>query len=765
MLILLAVAAWLVWPKSSAPPQPASSDIAGYDEPADEAVPLPEKIDPNIDIPAGQTEAVLVTSEHPPAENEHLKIVYTYDNLPLYLVEVDAKGLTDLANDPSVEAVSGDQSFELFNDTPSLTELAFPASLDTQSANGPDPLSTIGGDIDASPQPSYSDGTYQYAGSAGNNDGYEVVVIDTGVDKNHLALKDKVVAEACFNLLAGTSSSTSKFSSLCPYSDPSSAISGAGQDCLLTTGCGHGTIVAGSIAMDRVGLTNNVITSGSATASKIIAIKVASEQSPADSSKDPCKNGGESCYYLSMIDILAALDHTINLTLTRPKIATVNMSLGAGAADSEATCRAISGSSLYDYYEEAIGILKSRGVATVVANGNNGNVSSYVGKIAFPACVEGAIAVGATNVAGSTVASYSQNNNLTTLLAPGGNAANDFDYMYGPANGSSTGFAGVTGTSFASPTTAGAYAVLRSKWPNMSVDNMTDLLNNTGTLITDTRSGYGSLKKPLINVAAALKSNIPPLESTGSNITIDNGIELSSQIRLSELLTDLQTPFAYQVKDGADIVYSSGVTPYATADAPPSNGLIVEDDWSLQTMSFPLNTYTPLDYSVDLQGDGSNNDPNPAQVKLSVNIEPVLTLELDKDTFDVRISPTPSGTEGYDKIAVTINTNSGGGYIAGVSTDQPSLVCKNRPSSTIAPLASSGSLVAGRWGFGVGTNSSPPSTWQTAGVLPTAFASYGDVTPSPQTSYLYVGTKANSSTPTACGSYQTTLTITALVNE
>jgi subtilisin family serine protease len=197
---------------------------------------------------------------------------------------------------------------------------------------------------------------------------------------------------------------------------------------------------------------------------------------------------------------------------------------------------------------DVISDLKSLGIATVIAAGNK--TSGNTGKIAFPACVEGAIAVSATEPLDNSIASYAQNGALTTFFAPGSS-------MWLPnANGY---FGLASGTSFASPTVAGAYAVLRSKYPTATVDQLTNILAATGKPITDSRSGYNNIKKPLIQVDKALKSLSAP---SADHIYVKNGTALKS------FIDDLDYPFAYSVSNNSpDIAFSfsSGRTPYDTA--------------------------------------------------------------------------------------------------------------------------------------------------------------------------------------------------------
>jgi hypothetical protein len=728
----------------------------------------PDKIDSAIEITEDQTEQVLVSTSQTLTETEHLKIVRTYDNLPLLLVEVDSIGLESLRSDPAVENVAKNIELELFE--PEQTVQLTPQSVSVQ-ATSPNPISTIGGNMTDPLLPNYSDGSHKYAGSA-DSGGYEVVVADTGTDYNHTALAGTMVAEACFNSSTnGAYVSGVKLESQCPNGDLSSSAAGAGMDCSLVD-CGHGTMVAGSVAMKRVTLTagtTNETTSGSAPAANIIAVKVASKQTYQTTplANNPCeKFSAESCIVLNFSDILAAMDYTINLADSRPKIVAINLSLGGGAFNTVTTCRAGFGTALYDAFKSAIDKLSAKGIATIIATGNGG-YNANQGKIAFPSCVEGAVAVGATSVNGSHMAYYSQNGNLTTLLAPGGDYTDGdlWGQMLLPANGTGNGFVPAQGTSFAAPTVAGAYAVLRSKWPNMSVDDMTSLLASTGTPLTDSRTGYGSLAKPRINVAAALASNsVAALSSASTDYTIDaDSIDFDQPVSIKTLMGNISTPFGYRFKNAGTLAFASGLTPYDSAAKLTNANAMVTDSWTFETESYPIDSYTPQSFAVELQDVPPPDPTDPDSVDLLVSINSVLSLSLDKPGLGITLNPTAEVT-GTDKVVVSVDTNSPNGYNASLSATSPSLICQSHTNLTIPPLLNSGSLAVGRWGYGVGTVSAPPSTWRAANILPTVFDSLNSITAGPRNSYLYVGAKANTAAPAACPDYQTTLTITALPN-
>lgn len=420
-----------------------------------------------------------------------------FNNIPYAVYTADAAGERDLKSLPGVASVYEDRTFT------------------TDVSNMPIP--TIGG----SSTGVYTDPSGSYTGT-----GYAVAVIDTGVDKNHPALSGRVVAEACFGVNAVYSNVT--FESLCPGGATFSSASGAGQDCTIY-GCGHGTKVAGAAAMavtpldiDADGTPENLV--GAAKNAKIVAIKVSSKATGASQ----CPNSGNICQSLQMSSILSALDYVATLSLSTP-IAAVNMSLSLPdiAVATQSECAAESGS-MYQPFRDAAATLRAHNIALVATNGNAGATPAEYNGTHTPACIEGIVSVGATNVAGTALASYSNNGPLTTLLAPGGDTGALENYMWLP-NNADTDFGGVVGTSFAAPIVSASFAVLREKHPNASVASLVSLLQSTGVSVSDNRSGYAANPKPRIDIDAALTASPLPVITAfaGPSGTINEGAAIT----------------------------------------------------------------------------------------------------------------------------------------------------------------------------------------------------------------------------------------------
>jgi len=430
----------------------------------------------------------------------YISKVRDYTNLPYAVYAVDAAGEAALKADSRVESITEDKILKLLGNTPIPT-------VGGTAANG------------------FSDGSSNFTGN-----GYAVAIIDSGVDKNHPALSGKVISEACF----GENSEYSNVSvaSLCPGGATSSTAVGSGQDCTIA-GCGHGTQVAGAAAMPHLVAdidndSTNEHLSGVASGASIVAIKI-NAQITEKAGYEFCDDGIgtlSSCALPLTSLYLAGLDYVATLSASKP-IASANLSIGSSEfAANDSECNAFTGVSEYN---TVASMLRAHNIAPIVAAGNSGDIASYRNKISNPACASQAIAVAATNITGTAMASYSNNGSLTDLLAPGGDydGSNEDTLMWLPQNGTSN-LGGTQGTSFAAPMVAGAYAVLREAHPNATVAQLTQVLQNTGTDLTDARSGYTVGAKKLIQVDSALASVQAPSISTftGPGGTVNEGTNI-----------------------------------------------------------------------------------------------------------------------------------------------------------------------------------------------------------------------------------------------
>src|SRR6266850_44242 len=293
--------------------------------------------------------------------------------------------------------------------------------------------------------------------------GATVAVLDTGVDRLHPFLAGKVVDEGCF------SSGDFHF---CPDGQTQALGPGTAAPCPVMAICQHGTGVAGIATGNGAGF--GMPFSGVAKSASVAAYQVFS-----------AFEAGDNLLVAALdSDILAALDHVITVH-TAFNIVAVNMSLGAGRFT--APCDD-------DVLKPAVDTLRSYGIATIIAAGND----DYHDALARPACISTAISVSSTwKDHAAIVPIFANTAPFLTLFAPGQNILTSYATSFPKVVGSSS------GTSFAAPHVAGAWAVLKQAVPGASVSDVLDALRATGVPVTDTRPG-GTVTKPMIQVAPAL---------------------------------------------------------------------------------------------------------------------------------------------------------------------------------------------------------------------------------------------------------------------
>jgi hypothetical protein len=221
-------------------------------------------------------------------------------------------------------------------------------------------------------------------------------------------------------------------------------------------------------------------------------------------------------------DQISALDwlYTNRNTGDWGTLASVNMSLGGGVFGTLTACNA-------DPIKTSIDTLRSAGVATVIASGNEELLTA----IGAPACVSSAIAVGASTAARSgTLDAPASFSNRPRASANNPNALGDrlLDLM-APGNDVMSSIATTTrsyedypGTSMATPHVAGAWAVLKGITPGASVTQVLSWLRTTGKTIVDRRNS-DPLSIPRINVGAAAAKAVAELtESPTATLTPTN---------------------------------------------------------------------------------------------------------------------------------------------------------------------------------------------------------------------------------------------------
>jgi subtilisin family serine protease len=145
---------------------------------------------------------------------------------------------------------------------------------------------------------------------------------------------------------------------------------------------------------------------------------------------------------------------------------------------------------LFFAYMSMVANLKSVGISTIVAAGNNGNATG----IDSPACLSNVVSVGAVDNS-DVVASFSQSDPFLSLLAPG------VDILSSLPGGQ---YGTLSGTSMATPMVSGAYAVYYSKYPTASPDTVLSDFKQFGKPVLDTRN---DVTVPRIDVYATINHN------------------------------------------------------------------------------------------------------------------------------------------------------------------------------------------------------------------------------------------------------------------
>ena len=262
----------------------------------------------------------------------------------------------------------------------------------------------------------------------------------------------------------------------------------------------HGTHVAGTIAART---NNGAGVAGVAYNAKIVPVRVLG------------KCGG---YTSDIADaIIWASGGTVSGVPANANPARViNMSLGGGGACGTTT-------------QNAINSARSRGTAVVVAAGNSNTDAGS----ANPANCAGVITVAATNRSGGR-AYYSNYGSVVDVAAPGGDARTTGGGVLSTLNAGATvpgadSYAFYQGTSMAAPHVAGVAALMLSKTPLLTVDQIESTLKSTARAFPAACSGCGT---GIVDAARAVGGGSttppPPPPPAGYNETEPNNSTASA---------------------------------------------------------------------------------------------------------------------------------------------------------------------------------------------------------------------------------------------
>ncbi|MES2019185.1 MAG: S8 family peptidase [Pseudomonadota bacterium] len=299
----------------------------------------------------------------------------------------------------------------------------------------------------------------------------------------------------------------------------------------------HGTHVSGTIAAR----TNNGLgVAGVAFNAKILPVRVLG------------KCGG---YTSDIADgIIWASGGTVSGVPANANPAKViNMSLGGGGA-----CDTTS--------QNAINSARSRGTVVIVAAGNETQDASN----SNPGNCAGVVTVAATTKAGGR-AYYSNFGSMVDVAAPGGDARVSGGGILSTLNAGTTtpgadSYAFYQGTSMATPHVAGVAALMLSKTPGMTPDQIEAKLKSSARAFPASCVGCGA---GIVDAAAALGSVPPPPgsnETEANNTTATaNAVTVSGTVMNGNMGSSTDTDyFVVQLPAGKTI--SAVLTPNTTSD-------------------------------------------------------------------------------------------------------------------------------------------------------------------------------------------------------
>jgi len=333
--------------------------------------------------------------------------------------------------------------------------------------------------------------------------GFYVAVLDSGVLASHDMFAGKEIVQACFALSDSGTGGDCPNGSAVDTDSPDAARPYSSN----FEGYDHGTHVAGIACgsdpnpglVDSDGLWRFNGLYGVAPGAGLIAVQVFHPVNDCSSLRGrDSRLQNRGCVLSWSSDQVAALQHVYGLR-TNYNIASVNMSLGGGKFDDQATCDSQNAA-----VKAAIDNLRSVGIATVIASGNDG----YCDGISGPGCISSAVAVGATTNFDNQASFSNYHDALLDLYAPGQgirSAVGTADNAYGNKSG----------TSMATPHVAGAWAVLKQASPALGVGAALNALQSTGQSVNGPCGGVPSQKRIQIDDAVPLHDGRLATNGTG----------------------------------------------------------------------------------------------------------------------------------------------------------------------------------------------------------------------------------------------------------
>jgi subtilisin len=313
-------------------------------------------------------------------------------------------------------------------------------------------------------------------------EGVVVSPLDSGIDTDHSDLQDDLIGQHCY---ADAPRS-------CPGGVHEAHGAGSAEDPY-----GHGTHVAGIVTSGGV-----VAPTGVAPDADLIFYRIGDASGP------------------SMSGALKALDRIINNP--GEGVRAINMSFGGGLYTPPCDVT-------FPDWATALNTLRTQGVISFVASGNDANKSQMI----YPACLSAAVSVGAVYDANvgtggwgictdpityaDLVTCFSNSHAQLDLLAPGSVIYSS--YLY---NGATN----LSGTSMAAPHAMAVAALMFEANPAATPDQIESCMKTTGVPVTDPANGVTT---PRVDALAAVQCIAPTVPNDDfGNATAIPGVPYSN---------------------------------------------------------------------------------------------------------------------------------------------------------------------------------------------------------------------------------------------
>jgi subtilisin family serine protease len=426
-----------------------------------------------------------------------------------------------------------------------------------------------------------------------------VAVIDSGLDQNHEDLVGRVAPDG-FDFLTNSPAT------------PLPVPSGSPVPMGMLDDMGHGTHVSGIIAANSG---NGIGIAGIAPSTvKILPLRILAKNFVGFSYQDPTKSRGQN----KLISDFAA--DAINYAVAH-HASIINLSLGWPKIVDTANAR--------KSVQNAI----QAGVLVVVAAGNDQKNDPT-----YPCAYEGVICVGATTNTGQ-MAIFSDTGGVVDILAPGDGIYSLYPGATSvvPKNGKRLesihsriqGYEILSGTSQASPMVAAVAAVLKSAYPNISMNELkARLLSSGAALPTADAALYGNIHLKHALDAQPQPVYLPNFKPMGEVVVDEKSLSVSGQVAV----TNLWLP-------------ANGVSAQITVNGKSAGSIIVDAIASGQSFSVPWQyTYGSLEEPAALRLNLTISDKNGTSKEFAMDLSAERAVLNMSSTKIVAIPPTSDGT-------------------------------------------------------------------------------------------------------------------------